>query len=493
MSLLINKVTNSSIQINYNYFDSVNLFGYEVLASYTVDISDVEFEENNVLLVGQQALKAAYARKNIVARIGGDEFLNGRLTSLSFKETSLAGSTTATIAIQESKRLNSYSNNSFAQSLASPQWIESFQENLNSSYSDDSYSFDRSVSIKYKQDAGSQFLDNAKIFLNNFYFNNRPQYGNAATTSWKTNKTENFNLIDLSVSFTENFQSSTNIVNNISFTSSFTTSVDDNGFKNKSYDIQIKALKEPIEENALSAAKLKIDEIVSTENSTYGRPILIEKGISKDSGVITLKMSFTNNPNKNQESVVSYEVSKQKTGAYYEYQINISYASEGKNLEIRFQNVKNIYSSTQSTYSSKINSLFSSVGSIYEKSRSTSFVKHEGKINDNIIFSTDNSYNTNNGILKFKTTKSTTDPTDVFEKVIDLADLNEKIATSNNKGNGRGSLSMVVVPFKSKGLRFGETYLLNNAPIINGYIESDQISIDSANGTTTRTINYVTS
>jgi hypothetical protein len=182
-----------------------------------------------------------------------------------------------------------------------------------------------------------------------------------------------------------------------------------------------------------------------------------------------------------------------KSGAYYEYQINISYASEGKNLEIRFQNVKNIYSSTQSTYSSKINSLFSSVGSVYEKSRSTSFIKHEGKINDNVIFSTDSSYNTNNGILKFKTTKSTTDPTDVFEKVIDLADLNEKIATSGKKGNGKKTLSMVVVPFRSKGLRFGETYLLNNTPAIDGYVQSDQISIDSANGTTTRTINYVTS
>jgi len=503
MSLIINKVSSGSTQITYNYLDSTHLFGYDVTANYTINVADIVFDNGSgVLLTGIEALNAAYARKNIVARIGGDEFINGRFQSLSISATSLTGETEAKIVILESKRLDSYASDDFTRYLASPQWIESFQETFNFSRSDDSYSFTRNVSIKYKQDAGDQFLNNAKFFLRNIYFLRKPEIGyefnniseNAQyNRGLKTNKTENIDLINLSVSFSESFQSSLiNTDSNYSTKITSSKNIDEKGFTNFDITTEIKALIEPLEENALNYTKEIIDSYISIYSSTYGRPILIEKGINKDGGIVNLKMSFTNDPSKNQTNFVSYSVSKNKVGAYYEYQLTVNYSSDGKDFEQRFTNVKSLYSSGQASYTTKISSVFYSVGSIYEKSRSTSFVKNEGKITENLVYSNDTAYNTSAGILKFKKTTSKTERPDLIQKVIDLSDLNEKVVSGGNKGVGAGSITTIVVPFKSKGLMYGASYLDSNPDTIDGYVSSHQITIDSANGTTTRVINYTT-
>jgi hypothetical protein len=503
MSLIVNKVISASSQINYNYLDSTHLFGYEIVANYTIDVADIAFDNGSgVLLTGIEALNTAYGRKNIIARIGGDEFINGRFQSLSISSTSLTGETEAKIVIAESKRLDSYANDDFTKHLASPQWIESFQETFSFSRSDDSYSFTRNVSIKYKQDAGDQFLNNAKYFLRNFYFLRRPSYGklndglseNARySRNLKTNKAESIDLINLSVSLSESFQSS-QIESGSPYSKKVTSSknIDEKGFTNLDFNVEIKALIEPLEENALNYTKTIIDEYVSSNSSLYGRPILIEKGINKDGGIVNLKISFTNDPSKNQTNFVSYSVVKNKVGTFFEYQLTVNYSSDGKDFEQRFTNVKSLYSSNQSTYSTKISSVFSSVGSIYEKSRSTSFVKHEGKITENLSYSTDTAYNTSGGILKFKKTISKTERPDLIQRVIDISDLNERVVFNGNKGLGAGSITAIVVPFKSKGLMFGANYLDSLPESVAGYVTSHQISIDSANGTTTRVINYTT-
>ena len=85
MSLLINTVLSTSSNVNYSYLETDSLFGYDVSVKYTIDVSDVQFTDNEgILFEGIEALEQAYLRKNLVARIGADEFINGRITSLSF-------------------------------------------------------------------------------------------------------------------------------------------------------------------------------------------------------------------------------------------------------------------------------------------------------------------------------------------------------------------------------------------------------------------------
>ena len=218
MALIINNIIDSSSQINYNYVDTDELFGYEIVANYVIDISDTAFEVGDTVLIqGREAVQEAYRRQNIAARIGGDEFLNGTITNLSFDESTLVGSETANITIQESRRLDDYSSSTFTKYIPNPHLVENFQENYNFRRSSDNYSYDRTINLKYKQSAGDTYLQDARLFLTNFYFANRPSFGyqqDGISENAKFDKdyrgliTESYNLLDLSVSMAENFDSS---------------------------------------------------------------------------------------------------------------------------------------------------------------------------------------------------------------------------------------------------------------------------------------------
>ena len=129
-AVIVNNVINASLQINYSYLEDDELFGYDVTANYTVDLADTNFQEGDTVLEqGREAIQAAYRRPNIVARIGGDEFLNGRITDVSFGSGPLVGSETATITIEESRRLDSYNSTNFTKYIPNPQLVSSFTEN----------------------------------------------------------------------------------------------------------------------------------------------------------------------------------------------------------------------------------------------------------------------------------------------------------------------------------------------------------------------------
>ena len=113
-ALIVNNVLSSSVQIEYSYLDSDELFGYEVVGTYEIDISDINLEQNDTtLLAGRDAIETAYEKPDVVARIGADEYLKGRIQSFSFEAGSLAGSEVVSIVIQESRRLDDYSGGAF--------------------------------------------------------------------------------------------------------------------------------------------------------------------------------------------------------------------------------------------------------------------------------------------------------------------------------------------------------------------------------------------
>ena len=85
-SLIVNNVLSSSVEIAYDYQGTIELFGYTVKGNYQVDISDLKFEQNDTtLLSGRDAIKEAYGRPNLVARIGADDYLNGQIQSYNFE------------------------------------------------------------------------------------------------------------------------------------------------------------------------------------------------------------------------------------------------------------------------------------------------------------------------------------------------------------------------------------------------------------------------
>lgn len=503
MSLLINTAKSSSIRIEYSYLDTEKLFGYEVSADYSVDISDVSFEQDSVLLSGYEALQAAFLQKNLVARIGTDEFVNGRIISLSLPETSAAGSIECKVSIQESKRLDNYSSNAWAQELASPQWLSSFTENYNFSRSEDNYSYTRNTSIQYKQDAGSQFLNNARLFLRNFYLSNRPNYGfhidgisegARVDAGFKPLITETYDLVNLNVSLAENFESSF-IFGDYSKKQSYNIGVSSEGFSDKKYTIEIKALKEPLEVIAANACKTVIDAVVAENFAEFKNPISIEKGITHEAGLITIGISLTNDPKK-QSSIATYTCSQTKRGAYFDYSMSVTFSAEGKTKALQFTAAKALWIAFQSGYKQKIADLFN-LGSLdfYEKSRSTTFEVEDAKVGESVEFTDDPSYNDESlpsGIIKLSFSRNTKEQNFRTFKFVDLKDLREKLIRSGLKSIGEGSLTINVVSIRSRGIFFGQDYLEDQDYLESTeYVASDQISIDSANGVTNRVISYV--
>lgn len=506
MSLIVNNVISSSSRINYNYLEGNNIFGYDVICDYTIDFSDVSFTDgSSILWLGQEAIKQAYIQQNIVARIGGDEFINGKITKISFESSSMVGSSSAQITIEESKRLDDYTNNQFAQNIPSPQWLSSFQENSNFSRTEGSYTYSRNVSIQYKQDAGGQFLNNARSFLRNFYFTLRPNHGfqtdgiseNARLTSgFKPIISETYDLIGLSVSIGENLDTSF-IEGNISRRQSYNIALLENGFTEKKYTVEIKALREPLEVVANNACSEIIDSIIS-ENTQYGQPFSIEKGINKDGGIISLNISFTNDPSRSNSENLTYSISKSNAGIYFEYSVSLIFWAKGKNELEKFENTKVFWKDSNyvDSIKEKIQGLFPNAGNnLYEKSFSVSFEKYNAKIQQECVWTTDPSYNTEvlpDGVLKQKTSTSNRMPVERTTIEYDPVSQAEVAFKGPSVTLGEVSLNIEVVAKKSKGFWFAYDYLNGLGITLDGHINSDVISLDVGAGTANRVISKTT-
>jgi hypothetical protein len=505
MSLIINKVSSSSVQITYNYLESDEIFGYDVSATYKIDFADISYiNADNILYEGVEALREAYLRPNLVARIGADEFINGRITAQDFEESSSVGNSSCSITIQESKRLDDYSGSDFAQYIPSPQWMESFQETFSFSRNAGAYSSTRNVSLKYKQDAGNQFLNNARLFLRNFYFNSRPNVGNHVDGISENGRfnggfrplvSETFDLIGLSVSLQENLETAF-IDGDHSKKESYSLNLDEGGFLNKKYSVEIKAIKEPLEVVAENACKSVISTILAANLAQFGKPIEIGRGVNKDGGLITVNISFSNNPSLNASDNITYSVTRTRRESFYDYSFSAELISDGKNQIEKAIKVRAYWQTQISSYKAKVLSLFSEATTIYEQSHSFSFQYLTAKISDSAVFTNDPAYDTSGlpqGIIKRKFSNSYSPKIDRTKIFLDIVDKKEKIELTEFGLStvGKGTFSMEAVAFKSKGLFFSRDYLesINFNIGETTYKNSDEITVNE-DGSTSRVISY---
>ena len=150
MALIVNNVTSASQSIRYNYLTEEEAFGFIKEGSYQINVSDIDFDEGTVLLSGIEAIKLAYESRFIAANIAGHQYTRGRITSLSFSESNLAGSVVASITIEESEVMPNRDSGLFADNLLRPQHIESFSESYSFERSEDSYRYSRSLNLNIR-------------------------------------------------------------------------------------------------------------------------------------------------------------------------------------------------------------------------------------------------------------------------------------------------------------------------------------------------------
>jgi len=515
MSLIVNNVVSSSVKIEYSYLDSDELFGFIVEALYEINISDVQFDAGGgVLLSGRAAIRTAYETQNITARIGGDEFVNGLITSLSFQESNLVGSEIASITIRERKMLNSYSAKTFAKHMPSPHLVESFSEDYDFSRSGSDYSYKRRVSLKYAQDAGGEFLKNAQVFLSNFYHLSRPSLGfhtdgiseNARISKGFAGQlTENIDLVNLEVTLNEDFESSfIDETNRVSKKTTTKISQGDDGYLSKEISIDLTSLDYNYQNVIQSAVSTCIDSVVSSEQSEFGQPYSISKGITKDSKKASISISFSTNPNLSGNNEISFSCAKQKKEAFFEYNLSVRYKASGRSIFDRYNKTLELWNSSKALNEIKVSRLFpESLGVIFESSRSSSILKSEGVVEDKIVFTTNDDYNNSSlpdGILKYQLTLNKTNQIKRSEKILDLTSLREKLIVSDLDTLGQASVTASAVADPNYGIYHAKEFLKTKTSEMEAklsestyYLVGDQTTIDLSNGTTNRVISFVIS
>lgn len=514
MSLLVYNVISSSSEINYSYLGSQEIFGYLISLNYTLNVQDINFDNNDgVLLSGRTAIRQAYKQRNITARIGGDEILNGEIVSLSFDESSLTGEDTVTITIIERRRLSDYSSKTFAKYIPSPHLLEDFSETYSFSRSGSSYTYDRNISIKYAQDAGDQFLKKTKDFLTHYYYENRPAIGyyeDGISENARFNKgfnvgtlNETIDLVNLSVSLQENFQSSfIEEVNNVSKIKTESYSIDTGGFLTKTINVSLTSLRYDSQNVLQEAIGNTIDDIVADEAIQFGNPISIQKGITKDSSKANVSLQFSANPTTSETNIVTYQCSKQKQGSFVDYTLSVNYMSKGKNNQDKYNNLLATWDGAKSDNEAKVIALFSEAnGEIYEKSRSIQISKTKGTVSESIVYTTQEIYDVSglpDGIIKFGITTNKTQKVNRTTPVLDLETLKQKLVVSSQKTLGQATVTATAVAQPFYGMFYAKHFLQSKTDDMNAalgedtyYGTSDKISIDLSSGTTTRVIQYI--
>tara|TARA_R100000152_G_C6781811_1_gene217220 strand:+ start:96 stop:1637 length:1542 start_codon:yes stop_codon:yes gene_type:complete len=509
-SLIVNNVLSSSLEVTYDYHDSVELFGYTVKGTYVIDISDVNVQlDDTSLLAGRTAITEAYSRPNITARIGADDYINGRITSYNFTAGSLVGKETVNITIEESRRLDDYSSSQFAKYIPNPHALESFEESYSFNRSGGNYSSTRNISLSYKQMAGDQFLDNARTFLTNYYFANRPSLGyqeDGISENAKIDKnfkgliSESYDILGLSVSLSESINSSfIDEPNNVSKKETQSIVIDKKGFKTKTINFSLKSLREDSQNVLSKALAAVIDQTKTANEAEFGTPFSIQKTIKKHGDEATLVVSFSTDPAKSQDDLVSYSGKEDKAGKFIEYTLDISHVSKGKNNFEKFKNSKESWIAEQYFYPEKIKRLFHPVSDFFEKSRSTRFDKADGKVSESVVFTTDPAYNTtDDGLLKLKKTLDKSHQIERVGKFLDLMNLEEQISHKDLKTVGQATVTAEATVSQSLGLYEAQRILESKTSEFEDFVDedivhmtSDTISLSLGNGTASRSMQFL--
>lgn len=418
MALFITKVIEASSSVEYIYLDSEHVWGKKLVGNYTFSILDTTYEDgSDVLLEGIDALQLAYARPNIAAKIAFDHYRNGNVTSISLPSSARVGSTTASITIEELIRVNDDNILSeLFQNIASPQDVESFSESFSFNRGENSYNYNRSLSLKYKQDTASEFLNKSYLFAKNIFLGNRPNFGFLTDGISETARldaglkplvSESYDVINKEFSFSESLDLSRVIESDglkFSRNQTFSKNLDEQGYTEKRYRVEISALQDPLELVLNSGISASLTDLLSENTGEYGIPVSIEKALNSDGGRGSLNVTFSNDPRKNQQSNIVYSVTEnQSQDAFSSYSFDMQVKTRGFNRRLAFENSKDYIKDNPTIGVDKVTSLFPEVNpsDLNEVSRSISYQPFERSASQNIQYTTNPAYLDNSdGILK---------------------------------------------------------------------------------------------
>lgn len=492
MSLLITNIETAQTSISFGKEFGIESSRFIKESSYTFSIDDASFEEGNNLLQGIEALNAVYTQKPIVANIGGDIYTQGQLVSISYEETSLAGTVKGSISIREPFQLDS------CNQIFNCKFLTDFSDSFNFQRNGAEYSFDRSFSAGYELLSEAEFVVAAKALVG-FIDSQKPNYGfltDSISTKGKfnsnliTKKTETIDLINKSVSFSENFQSQDLVENSLSEDLTITNGVDEEGFTTKDYQINYKKIRES--GDFLSLVSGKINQLISSESTNFpSGPSSITRDLNMFEMTANISISFNSNPNDKKSGVTQVSLSKEFDGTNNQFTVSVTAKEIEGDRGDRLISAKTFVNDYP--YQQEIVSAFNITNTITETSKSLSYTNglSEASATLNVNFSDNPIYETEDeNVTRFSITIDSTEEKDP-EEILDISDLKRKITFPTYEKTIENGSIRLEVNHTSENFFYGESFIEGKIPsfLNQKYITSDSISIDS-NGTTTRTISY---
>jgi len=523
----------SSLEISYNKIVSDELFGYTKTGTYRISVLDPLVADGNTLRTELDSLRTAYTTKGAVfsGRIGGHDYIAGRVTSLSEATNRQNGDTEVTVVITEKiKSLTGPVTNSFFDILgAEAHLVEGVNESYSYNRSGDSFSYDKSIDLKFSSLANivsfkavaTTFKDKYKL-LRKDLTTKVDGISDIAKVSLKYDATfnETIDIENFSYQLTENFSSGIiDATNSCSISKSHTDTISEDGYLQRVVTANLTSLSYN-RNTTLKAAIKAVSASIITDNSAdfaisgqTAKPISIEKGFTIDGRSAVVTMTFSNRPEDVGGDVISYSCNKSESGGVTTYALSISFKStSGATNNIKFTNTKLLYTSKQATINTYVEGLFAeALNNNFKLSTQCQFNKTGNIITQTVNFDGDDIFYTGSevGILRYDISVNVdnveTDNEEHRHSIEFDADKKEDFFASNKKGKTMKASATLNITFsdlaKDSVLDFVKNQInysnmkteienVNTTSLTVYSLESDEVSVSFTGYTASRTITF---
>lgn len=395
------------------FFDSDFRFGTKTsynIQGYLLDLNN-QIGVSGVLEASEFFRTGLKDYQNI--KINGENFGKGRVTNFSVDESDFVQYTTYNLAIEgfESGNLYNLSGEYYSglQELSSeltPSYLlESFSEDFDFQRSDDQFSYNHNVTIKFA--SGDNVIispiDRAKSLATYIMTGNNPAFGfldsqtsGIYTGNYKEFFTENYDKINNEVSISKNFQS-LNPSGEYSIALKHSLNRAENGVTSVTENAQIKSHVQPYKTFLLSAVNGEISNSFERSSGVYenyrvdnsyelkNQPISINKQFNFFAGDADYSIEYTNDPaiNLNYTWVFAHQIDK--NGAFW----NVTEDGE----------IKGLGNSSQQKFANAIDAFGSIKGGI--AGRTKDFYEESIGTNDIFLIEKRESKNAFNGEINY--------------------------------------------------------------------------------------------
>ena len=439
--------------------------------------------------------------------INGDNFGKGRVTNFNVNESNFVKSTTYTVDIEgfESGNLHNLSGeyydglNTLTGFIQASHLLEDFSENFDFNRTDDSYSYNHNVSIKYA--SGDNIIispiDRAKLLATYILTGSNPSFGfidsqtsGLYTGNYKEYFNESYDAINNTVNISKSFNS-LNPSGDYSISLKHSFDRDDNGISNVTENASLKAHEAPKKTALNTAFTTELGKAFSRCSAIYdfyqndaflnSSPLILGQNRNNFEGIGDYTVTYTNDPAFNNNYTWRYTHQIDKNGTFYTVSEDGDIVGLGGKRDVKYTNAKNAYSTIKGGIAGRVDTFYNS--SVDSPSTLNLITKTENKnqFNGSISYSQEYSDEPSlavDGLKRLEVSIEDSEPID-FYNTFEILGYKELAQSINTTTLGQRNLSMNLIGYREATLNSILTVADNR---VNDYIPiGNDVFVSNAN------------